>query len=228
MKQSKLPGIFGLLAVLGFLLRRAVYAGAVDEKNLIVSGHPALIALWVLTAAVLALAVFAGRKQADCKPGGTKDVSFLGHGILAAGLLLAVFLNPIATPGVLGFLWKSLAVLSAVCLLPAGISRLRGTVPFFALYAAPALFFVVNVVAHYQSWCANPQFTDYSFALLGSVMLALHSYQLAAASLQEESRPVLVSSALAAVFLCAAAMPRSAYAYLYLGGAVFCLTSVKE
>ena len=26
MKQSKLPGIFGLLAVLGFLLRRAVKA----------------------------------------------------------------------------------------------------------------------------------------------------------------------------------------------------------
>ena len=226
MKNVKFSAIMVPLAAAGFFLRRLVYLVAVDEKNLIMSGHPAVIALWMLTAAALVLAVFGGWKQKGQSLSQDLPLAFLGHGMLAVGMLLAGFLNPIRAPGVLGTLWKVLAMGSAVCLLLAGFDRLRRKTPFFALYAVPALFFVVNVVAHYQLWCANPQFTDYAFALLGSVMLALHSYQLAAVSLNEGKKEILVMTALGAVYLCSTEIFGSGYPYLYLGGTLFCLTNL--
>lgn len=224
MKKRNVSAVMVPLAAAGFALRWLVYPGAVDGKNLIVPGHPLVVALWTVTAAALVLAAFLGwtRKGSVSNPGSAP--AFLGHGLLAVGLVLAVLLNPVSLPGVLGLAWKLLAIVSAVCLLPAGFDRMRGKTPFFALYIPTALFFVVNVVVHYPSWCANPQFTDYAFALLGSVMLALHSYQCAAASLDEGNRRILAVTALAAVFLCGTEIAHSMYPYLYLGGALFCLT----
>ena len=56
MKKMKISAIMVPLAAVGFFLRRLVYMTAVDAKNLIISGHPAVTALWVLTAAALVLA----------------------------------------------------------------------------------------------------------------------------------------------------------------------------
>lgn len=227
MKKMKVSAIMVPLAAAGCFLRRLVYMTAVDAKNLIISGHPAVTALWVLTAAALVLAVAISWKQKGNSLAGANSLSFLGHGILATGMALAALLNPIVAPGVLGSLWKVLALAGAVCLLPAGFDRMRGKSPFFAFYAVPALFFLVNVVAHYQIWCSNPQFTDYAFALLGSVMLALHSYQMAALSLEEGNQKILVLTGLAAVYLCAAELFGSIHPYLYLGGALFALTNLE-
>ena len=226
MKKMKLPVIMGALAVAGFGLRRLVYGIAVDGKNLIVSGHPAVAALWVLTAAALALAVFAGWGRKQAPSFGARPAAFLGHGLLGAGIALAVLLNPAPGPGLLGSLWKLFGIAGAAGLVLAGFDRMRGKVPFFGLYAAASLFFLVHVVAHYQSWCSNPQFTDYAFALLASAALAVHSYQRAACSVETGDRRILAVTALAAVYLCGTEMAASLYPYLYLGGAVFCLTDL--
>ena len=229
MKKVKFPVVMTALAVLGFVLRRLVYMTAVDGKNLIVSGHPVLIALWVLTAAALALAAFSGWKQkASGLSFAAHGPAFLGHSLLGAGIALTVLLNPLPMPGVLGLLWKVFGIVSAVCLLMAGFDRMRGKKPFFALYAPVCLFFAVHVVVHYQIWCSNPQFTDYAFALLASVALSLHSYQLAAFSAEMGEKKMLVCTALAAVYLCGAEMALSVYPYLYLGGILFVLTGLLK
>ena len=229
MKKLKFPVLMAILAAAAFGLRWGVYATAVDEKNLIIAGHPIVVVLWVLTAAALGLAAFAAWK--------TKEESlsfdafapaFLGHGLLGAALAVTVLLNPLPMPGILGQLWKILALVSAPCLLFAGFERMRGKMPFFGLYALPCLFFAVHVVAHYQSWCANPQFTDYAFGLLASVALALHCYQLSAFSAEMGEKKMLVLTGLAALFLCVGEMANGLYPYLYLGGAVFCLTNPSE
>ena len=227
MKKRKASAVMVLLAAAGFLLRRMVYLTAVDVKNLIVSGHPSLIALWALTAVAMALAALVGWKQKDNSLAEANPLAFPGHGLLAVGMALAGLLNPVSTPGIVGQLWKILAIAGAVCLLPAGFARMQGKTPFFALYAVPALFFVANVVAHYQRWCSNPQFTDYAFALLASAMLALHCHQLAAASLNEGKKQIRVMTGLAAVFLCAAELFGCDYPYLYIGGAMFALTNLE-
>lgn len=225
MKKVRFPALMVLLAVLGFGLRWLVYATAVDGKNLIVGGHPAVIALWVLTAAALALAAYGARKEPETAPSYAGHApAFLGHGLLGVAIGMTVLLNPLPMPGPLALIWKVLGLAAPVCLLAAGFERMRGKVPFFALYAAPSLFFTVHVVAHYQRWCANPQFTDYAFALLASVALALNCYQHAAFGADMGRRKMLTLTALAAVYLCGAEMASSLYPYLYLGGALFCLT----
>lgn len=232
MNKQKLTAAFGGLATAGYVLRRLVYAGAVDGKNLIVTGHPFVIGLWVLTAAALALAAFAGWKQKESKlfeeNFAVSAPAFLGHGLLGVGAALTVCFNPLPMPGRLGLLWKILGLSGAVCLLVAGFERMRGKRPFFALYALPCLFFAMHVVAHYQIWCANPQFTDYAFALLSSVALSLLSYQLTAFSEDLGSRRVLTVTALAAVYLCGAELAGSLYPYLYIGGILFALTALPQ
>lgn len=229
MKKMKCSAIMTALAAAGFILRRLVYLTAVDGKNLIVSGHPALVALWVLTAAALAVAVFGSWKQTGTEISfASHGPAFIGHGMLAVAAAMTVLLNYAPMPGLMGQLWNILGFATAVCLLPAGFERMRGKKPFFALYIPPCLFFVVHVVAHYQLWCSNPQFTDYAFALLASVALALHCYQLTAFSAETGNKRMLVMTALAAVYLCGAELAAGGYPYLYLCGALFCLTNRYE
>lgn len=228
MKKMKLPVVMVPLAVLGFALRALVYRVAVDGKNLIAEGHPAVLALWAVTAAALALAAFGGWKRKAAATCGADAPAFLGHGLLGAGMAVAAVLNGVPVAGLLGSAWKLLGFAGAACLLLAGFDRMRGKVPFFACYAVPCLFFAVHVVAHYQLWCSNPQFTDYAFALLSAVALSLHCYQLAAASENSGSAGVLTATALAAVYLCGTEMAASPYPYLYLGGALFCLTNLEK
>lgn len=230
MKKMKWPDVVGLLAALGFVLRKLVYAGAVDEKNLIIGGHPFVIALWVLTAAVMVLIGISVWKQEEpeaFRPDGSASSSaFLGSGMLGVGILLTVVLNPSPMAGLLGLIWKVLGWISPVCLLLAGFDRMRGRKPFFALYAAPCVFFAVHVVVHYQIWCSNPQFTDYAFALLGTVALSFFSYQQAACAADCGKRKSLRFLGLAAVYLCAVELPGSMYPYLYFGGILWALTNL--
>lgn len=228
MKKMKFPAVVTALAVLGFGLRYLVYRTAVDEKNLITAGHPAVIALWVLTAAALALAAFGSRKQQ--KSGLDYQAhapAFLGHGMLGAAILLTVCLNPLPMPGLLGLVWKLLGLAAPVCLLLSGFRRMQGKKPFFGLYAVPCLFFALHVIAHYQLWCSNPQFTDYAFALLASVALSLFSYQLSAFGADAGSRRSLYLWGLAAVYLCGAELAESLYPYLYFSGILFVLTELS-
>jgi len=130
--------------------------------------------------------------------------------------------------GLVGMLWKFLGLAAPVCLLIAGFGRMQGKRPFFALYIVPCLFFAIHVVAHYQIWCSNPQFTDYAFALLGSVALSLFSYQLSAFCADTGSCRRLHLWGLAAVYLCGAEIPMSAYPYLFFGGILFALTALPD
>lgn len=227
MKKIKLPAVMASLAAVGFVLRWLVYRSAVDGKNLITAGHPALLALWALTAAALVLAAVGGLKQKEEALSWEPHApAFLGHGLLGVAMAMTVLLNR-PMPGILGLVWKILGLSGAVCLLPAGFQRLRGKMPFFGLYAVPSLFFTAHVVAHYQFWCSNPQFTDYAFGLLASVMLALNCYQRSAFGAETGSRRMLAFTGLAAIYLCGAEMAGSLYPYLYLAGALFCLTDSR-
>ena len=100
MKKIKLPVVFVSLAAAGFALRHLVYVVAVDEKNLIVTGHPAVISLWAVTAAALVLAAFAAWKNAGSPMSFAPFApAFLSHGLLGAAVVMTVLLNPAPMPG---------------------------------------------------------------------------------------------------------------------------------
>lgn len=228
MNRSKRNGILIPLAAAGFALRYLVYRYAVDEKNLVVTFHPLVITLWVLTLAALGYALYSAlqEEKLDNVPlhFPASKSAFLGHGMLAAGMLCTAVLNPAPIAGLLGMLWKLFGILGGLGLLWAGGVRLTGKQPFFGCYGLPCLFALIHVVVHYQLWCSNPQLTDYGFDLLGTVALAFLTYHLSAFCAGLPKRRILSLSAPCLVFFYATAMAFGAYPHLNLGGFLFGLT----
>lgn len=220
------------LAAAGFALRYFVYRYAVDEKNLVVTFHPLVVALWVLTLAALGYALYCalGEEKLGNVPlrFPASKAAFLGHGMLAAGMLCAVLLNAAPTAGLLGLLWKLFGILGGLGLLWAGAARLTGKQPFFGCYAFACLFALIHVIVHYQLWCSNPQLTDYGFDLLGTVALAFLTYHLSAFCAGLPGSRMLSLSDACLVFFYATAMANGAYPYLNLGGFLFGLTCLPD
>lgn len=225
MKQAKQNKFLIPLAAAGFGLRYLVYRYAVDGKNLVISSHPLVIALWVLTVVTLGYLIYAFyRKEETDNPFPVGSAAFFGHGLLGVGMACVVLLNEAPTPGLLGLFWEIFGLAGAVGLLSAGFQRLRGQEAFFGGYGLACLFALVHVVVHYQSWCSNPQLTDYGFDLLGTVALAFATYQLAALAVGLGKKKTLYLAAGCLAFCYAAAMAFGAYPYLNLGGIFFGLT----
>lgn len=233
MKQAKKSKLLIPLTAAGFGLRYLVYRYAVDGKNLVISSHPLLLALWVLTVVTLGYLVYAFcRKEERDEPFPVGSAAFLSHGLLGVGMACVVLLNDTPTPGLLGLFWKLFGLAGAVGLLVAGFQRLQGKQAFFGGYGLACLFALVHVVVHYQLWCSNPQLTDYGFDLLGTVALAFATYQLAALAVGLGKKKTLYLAAGCLAFCYGAAMASGAYPYLNLGGIFFGLTclpaAVKE
>lgn len=232
MNSKKRNCILIPLAAAGFALRHFVYRYAVDEKNLVVTFHPLVVALWVLTVVVLGYALYSALREERFGnvplhfPAG--KAAFLGHGMLTAGMLCTVVLNPAPIAGLLGMLWKLFGILGGLCLLWAGAARLTGKQPFFGCYAFACLFALIHVIVHYQLWCSNPQLTDYGFDLLGTVALAFLTYHLSAFCAGLPKSRMLSLSDACLVFFYATAMANGAYPYLNLGGFLFGLTCLPD
>ena len=219
-----------VLSLMGFALRSAVYAVGVDEKNLIIAGHPLKIALWLVTALSVGLVLFAVRKG---ETSGYYEVYFrpslmagVGQILCAAGIALTVLLNVPLLPGLVGQLWRIAGILSASLLLWAAFSRVMGKKPFFLCHMVVSIFFALHLVVHYQLWCSNPQLQDYVFAFLGTIGLMFCGYFHAAFEAGRGNPRAVLAVGLITGYLCVVSLANTEYLYLYLGGALWAYTSL--
>ena len=226
--RLSLPMLFFGIAAL--VLRRNLYAAAVDVKGLLLRNHPLEIALLVLTAFAVIWILLAVRKL---EPSGNYDrtekcdlLGALGHVAAGAGILLTSLTADLMTGGNLAYAWQLLGLAAPACLLLAGIARLLGKKPFFLLHVVVCLFFVVHIVAHYQLWSSNPQMQDYVFSLLGAMALMFFGFYTASMEADCGNRRMRVAMGLAALYFCTAELARSACPTLYLGGILWVLTDL--
>lgn len=227
MTNKMITGTAALLGLVALVLRRQLYGVALDEKGLLLRGHPLSLALLVLTAAVMLLIVLCIcrlRIPENHIPAGM--AAGFGHAAMAAGILSVVLPGMPMMRGYLGTVWQWLAMGSPVCLLAAGAVRLWGKKPFFLLHMLPSLFFAVHIVNHYQGWSGNPQLQDYVFALLATVALVLFSFYNAAWEAGCGSRRMVLVTGQAAVYLCLAELGHSSEPLLYLGGSIWAATDL--
>lgn len=216
--------IWGIAAL---VLRKMLYATAVDVKGLLLRHQPLEIALTVLTIGVLARILLAVRKmeKADCYddlysaglPGA------IGNVAAGAGILVTVLTTAPAMGSYLESVWRILGLAAAVCCLLAGIARMWGKRPFFLLHVAVCLFFMLHIVTRYQTWSGHPQMQDYIFSLLGAMALMFFGFYAAALEAGCGSRRMTVGMGLAAIYLCLAELARSSCPGLYLGGILWVL-----
>lgn len=227
--SRKLYPLLGLaLGLVGAGCRFLLYALGVDEKGLLVPGHPAAIALWVVTAAAVLAAVLAAMtfREDNKAPDETcrSIPEALGTAVMALGVLSTLLLpenNGIAT---LLRLHRILSVLAFFCLLAAAVFRLMGKPVPFGCYAGAAVFFFVHVVTRYRAWSGNPQMADYLHALGAGLCLSLVSYYETALVVGLGGRRQRFALGILGIFCCVAAAARGEYPALHLCGAVWILS----
>lgn len=176
----KLKYFIFLAGLLGAGLRSILYVTGTDEKGLLISGHWAHFAIWILTAAVaVLLAVACGSIVKDAGPGPVSPLSGLGC-FPAAAAFLSISLTDFRTAG--SYLETAAALLgfaSAAALVWIGICRLRGKRPLFVWSAVLCICFALRMVCQYRTWSSDPQLQDYCFIMLSHVALMLTAYYFA-------------------------------------------------
>ena len=171
-KPSFLPCLALISGTAAFGLRKCLYAFAVDQRGLLISGHPLSFALWAVVAAAAVFLLWQVRKPEGSN---TYETAFapsrLSAGACAvlAGSLLVTVLNHTPALGNVAAAWKVLGFLSAPAVMWAGICRSKGRKPFFVVHGLLCLFLLIHMVSRYQVWSSNPQLQDYIFELLAAV-----------------------------------------------------------
>lgn len=230
LKSTNLPAVTAALGGVALVLRRMLYAFAVDEKNLLPVNHPLELVLSVVTLAALVYILLSvwkldGSEVYEDNFSADKP-AMVGHMAAAAGILVTMLTNGPRMPGYLGSIWQWLGFASPVCLLLAGLARGRGKQPFFLFHLIPCLFLVMHIVNHYQLWSGNPQFQDYGFTLFGSMALMFFGFYSAAFDVGSGKRRMQLIMGLGAAYLLLAELARSRYPWLSLGGILWALTGL--
>ena len=227
---KKLPVMMLIWGITALVLRKVLYATAVDVKGLLLRNHPLSIALTVLTIGVLIRTLLAVRKLDTADSYEELYVSGLpgaiGNAAAGAGILVTVLTS---SPGMGSYLesaWRILGLAAPVCFVVAAVARVFGKKPFFLLHVVACLFFVLHIVTRYQLWSGNPQMQDYVFTLLGTMTLLFFGFYTAAMEAECGSFRMRFGMGLAAVYLCLGELARSSCPALYLGGILWVLTDL--
>lgn len=225
-RTNDLPPIAFLLGNLCLCLRRLLYSTAVDAAGLLRTGTPLEWGIYGLSAGALLLFAVAAKKPAA----GTAAPAVAALGQLLGGLGIGwtVLRYPAQMYNALGALWKIIGVLAALCLLWTAVCTWRRKRAPFLPQLAPCLFWTVHMLDNYQGWSGEPQLQSYLFDLLGVMAMTLFTYHTAARAAGLSKSRMQTFAALAAGFLCTAAVlptqPKTQM--LYLLCALWALTSL--
>lgn len=207
-------------------LRTWLYAAALDEKNLLLAGHPISYGIWLVAALCLGLSLTAalGTGKTGAVPAYT---SLAGAGDLLLALVMGAF---VCTMGESTTLVQKLCFALGVLSIPAlgytAVCRWKGKPVFFGCFAVVCVFFALYLVANYQTWSSNPQLQDYVFAMLACVSVTLFAYQNAAFCVDGGSETLWRFAGMLAVCFGIAAVAQSQQGLLYGGIALWTLTGL--
>lgn len=221
-----LPNIALLGGLLAAALRFWLYTKGMDDKGLLLVGHPAHYLIWVVTAVVLPLLFIGSRALKD---GNKFRSNFPADPISAAGCIIAaagVFYDALGHFGGDGLQLASgiLGIFSAAALIFIGFCRLKGRYPSVIFNTFICLYLMMTLVALYRVWSAAPQLQDYIFPLTGCIATMLACYHDAAFAVNFGSRKAHTFFHAAAVFLCLASLPHNSSWPFYLTLAVWMYT----
>ncbi len=231
-KPNYLPQLVWGGAGMALVQRLLLYALAVDEKGLLIPGHPKEICLALLSLAVLgmlALGTWKLGNSGDFTPcfRPSREAKW-GHWAAAAALALHLLTSQVQGPGSFDKVWLTLGLLTPLCLVLAGQARGQGKKPFFPLHLIPCLFLLLDLVGHYQQWSGDPQMQNYVFAVFGCAALMLYGMYCTAWDAGMDSRRMRLFMGLAAVYLLAAELGHTDSPWLCLGGMAWAMADLSR
>lgn len=229
LKSTQLPVLVLGIGGVCFALRWLLYRVAVDEKNLLLSGHPLEVVLWLLTAAAAAVTVTvvwkldgSNRYVDNFRP---SVESAAGDFLLAIGIAITL-LSMGKSESNLERVRTIVGCLAAVSLVLAGISRFQGKRPFFAFHSLVCVFFAIYMLGCYRTWVGNPQLQDIVYELFGCVTLTLFSYYQASFDVGSGRRRMQLAMGLLAAFSCITALAHTEHWVLCLTAAIWTATNL--
>ena len=145
--------------------------------------------------------------------------------VLSALALGAGCVMSFSDGGMLAQLICVLGLVGAVCLLTAGVVRLRGAAPSAVFYIPAIFFFVLRLFRDFRRWMQDPAILDYCFCLFALICFMISTYHAASFSFDRGARRRLCFYSLCGVFFGATAMAGQtpAQMLLYGAGAGFCM-----
>ena len=217
---KKMPLLSGLCAGLGFLcllLRQWLMGTGLDEKGLLLPGQPVEIFIWVITASVCVLLVWAflsWEKHTTClfpnEPLSAVATLFLASGYVIALLQLP---KPLDLLGLINFV---LGAISVLCMALVAWGQFRGQRMHPLLYCCNILFHLAFMLLQYPGWSREAQPQMYLFQLVGCAGMLVTVFcraELAAGKISGRNYAVFSRGAL---FFCIAAVAHCGQPLMYL------------
>lgn len=229
-KPTKLPLLILCAGGIGLLLRLWLLGTGVDDKGLLVSGHPAEILLWLLTAAVAAMLAYltkdlveAGKYRFNFP---ASDIGGIGTFLAAGGIGITALTELIGKSGTFPVLLGLMGLLMVPVLVFLGYCRRKGIRPAPIFHTLISLYLMVRLIGFYRHWSSDPQLQDYCFRLLATVCLMLAVYQRAAFDAGIGKRRPCAFFSLAAVYFCCLSLTDWGEIPFFLGTGAWMITNL--
>ena len=221
MKNELILSMTALLGLGAAFLRHRMLTTAIDEKGLLVPGHPTTIALWAVCLGFLAAAFVLSRSQnvtaafrehfPPCKIRGSLGI--IGGALVTlygAKMLMQVQL----LVGVFG-------IAAGISMVFTGICRLRGKHPSPMFHCVVCVFFIIRLVLSFQLWSADPQLQDYVVQLMACISLMMFAFHRASCDANQINPKRTAFFSLCAGFFCMASLSDTDLSLLLLGAGLW-------
>ena len=229
-KTAYLPWLTLFAGGVGIFLRFWLFSTGVDDRGLLVEGHPADLMIWLLTAIVLVGLWFATKPLVAAPK---YDFNYppslaaaIGCGFAALGIGIAAIQALIAQEDTLSLIAAIVGITTALAFVLLALLRYRGLQPNILLHVIPCVFFMLRLISLYRHWSTNPQLQNYGFQLLGTVFLMLSAYYRAAFDVDMGRRRPLVLCHLITVFFCCLSITDLDAAVFYLTTGIWLFTDL--
>ncbi len=215
---------------IGLLLRIWLLIAGTDEKGFLMSGHPADILLWILTAATIAMVLLCTRRlQQAAKYQFNFPQSMtgaIGCALGAAGIAIVSVAELLSYDDTLALVSAIMGLLGAGALGYLGYCRQKGLHPSVLCHTVISLFLMLRLINQYRHWSSDPQLQDYCFQLLATVCLMLAAYHRATFDANAGNRRPHAFFHLCAVYFCCLSLAGTDGIAFYLGTGIWMLTDL--
>lgn len=204
-----LPAVTLLSGVLGLLLQLFVRLYAIDDKHLLVTEHPSVTLLYILTAGILGIFFLVSRQEKDV--GATFPVTTPGLvGVYQTALAVAVqtMRTVSAEPNRFTLIQTVAGIVTVAAFIADDIRRKKGKSFGSLSYGSTSLFILFYTLSQQQSRGLATQPAQIFFPLMACVFLMMGTFYKA--------------------YLCVGENALRQYLFFYYGGIFFCMTAIPE
>lgn len=213
LKPMYLPYCTLILGALGFLCMYWLHATGVDQRMLLNPFHPGAILTWILSAAMLAIAIVLSRpltgKLRYDRLFPESMIGAVGTAVSAVGIAITAW-------GELGMKLDRIITLSGWmglagcgCLLYLAWCRYAKIRPQFWARSVVLLYLMLHMLCRYRFWSAEPELLRFFFDLAATVCFLLASYQRLAMEVGLAQRRGYLCLSMLGAFFAMAALPGS-------------------